>query len=123
MYVQFIKTDIVRFLQTTVPLLSCVLQQKVWKELSLNIKDNDIITPLQSSVIPGDSSTNQLTFYMTPSVKHLMQEKKFEEYSVILAKRSIAYGTQVYCVNSRRLVLLEIFLDGLIHTVTIESNV
>ena len=52
-----------------------------------------------------------------------MQEKKFELCSVILARRSIEYGTQVFCINFRRLVFSVIYLDGLIHTLPIENNV
>ena len=48
-----------------VSLLSClekVPERVVFKHLFNHFQDNDILSPLQSGFIPGDSTTNQLTF-------------------------------------------------------------
>ena len=48
-----------------IPLLSCldkVSERAVFKHLYNHFHDNNILTPLQSGFIPGDSTTNQLTF-------------------------------------------------------------
>ena len=39
-----------------------VMERVVFKHLYKHFYDNNIITPLQSAFIPGDSTTNQLTF-------------------------------------------------------------
>ena len=48
-----------------ISLLSCldkVSERAVFKHLYNHFHDNNILTPLQSGFIPGDSTTNQLTF-------------------------------------------------------------
>ena len=47
------------------PILSClekVPERVVFKHLYNHFRDNNILSPLQSGFIPGDSTTNQLTF-------------------------------------------------------------
>ena len=48
-----------------ISLLSClekVPERVVFKHLYNHFRDNDILSPLQSGFVPGDSTTNQLTF-------------------------------------------------------------
>ncbi len=42
--------------------ISKVLERAVFKYLYNHFKDNNILTPLQSGFVPGDSTVNQLTF-------------------------------------------------------------
>ena len=85
--------------------------------LNNHFNDNNIIIPLQSGFIPGDSITNQLTFLYDTFCQALDAGK---EVQVVFYDISKAFDrvlhTDALQKQSRRLVFLDIFLDGLIHT-------
>ena len=62
-----------------ISLLSClekVPERVVFKHLYNHFRDNDILSPLQSGFIPGDSTTNQLTFLYNTFCKALDARKE-----------------------------------------------
>ena len=62
-----------------ISLLSClekVPERVVFKHLYNHFRDNDILSPLQSGFVPGDSTTNQLTFLFNAFCKALDSEKE-----------------------------------------------
>ena len=61
-----------------ISLLSClerVAERAVFKHLYNHLHENSIVTPLQSSFIPGDSPTNQLT-YLYDTFSHALDSGK-----------------------------------------------
>ena len=62
-----------------ISLLSClekVPERVIFKHLYNHFRDNDILSPLQSGFIPGDSTTNQLTFLYNTFCKALDSGKE-----------------------------------------------
>ena len=55
---------------------SKVFECLVFKHLFNHIRDNNILTPLQSGFIPGDSTVNQLTFLYNTFCRALDEEKE-----------------------------------------------
>ena len=60
MFCLFIKRTISFFQVTTGQYLSYAKLEKQWSDVSINIASNQILTPLQSGFVPGDSTTCQL---------------------------------------------------------------
>ena len=52
-----------------------VAERDVFKHLYNHLHDNSILTPLQSGFIPGDSTTNQLT-YLYDAFSHALDSGK-----------------------------------------------
>ena len=55
---------------------SKVFERDVFKHLYNHLRDNNILTPLQSGFIPGDSTVNQLTFLYNRFYRALTKGKK-----------------------------------------------
>ena len=55
---------------------SKVLERLVFKHLFNHLRDNNILTPLQSGFIPGDSTVNQLTFLYNTFCRALDEGKE-----------------------------------------------
>ena len=68
-----------------------VFERLVFKYLYNHLHDNNILTPLQSGFIPGDSTVNHLTL----SVMLLILEKRFVSSFVTFLKPLTASGKQV----------------------------
>ena len=72
-----------------IPLPSClekVSERAVFKHLYNHFHDNNILTPLQSGFIPGDSTTNQLTFLYNTFCQAQDSGKDVRVYSVMSAR-------------------------------------
>ena len=55
---------------------SKVFERLVFKHLFNHLRDNNILTPLQSGFIPGDSTVNQLTFLYNTFCRALDEGKE-----------------------------------------------
>ena len=85
-----------------ISLLSClekVPERIIFKHLYNHLHDNCVLTPLQSGFIPGDSTTNQLTFLYNTFVKLWIQEKKYVWYCVMSARHSTVFGIKASFAN------------------------
>ena len=84
-------------------LLSClgkVPERVIFKYLYNHFRDNDILSPLQSGFIPGDSTTNQLTFLYNTFCKALDSDKeKYALSSAMSARHLTVSGTKAFSVN------------------------
>ena len=70
-----------------------------FKHVCNHLHVNNILTPYQSGFIPGDSTTNQLTFLYNTFSEALDSGKEVRWCSVISAKLLIVYGTKDFYVN------------------------
>ena len=57
---------------------SKVFERLVFKHLFHHLRDNNILTPLQSGFIPGDSTVNQLTFLYNTFCRALDEGKEIK---------------------------------------------
>ena len=75
-----------------------VLEKLVHKYVLSFCRDNAItcISSLQSGFVQGDSTVNQPIDIYNTFLKLSMKARKFVSYSVMSAKPSIEFGTQVY---------------------------
>ena len=69
-----------------------LLERLMFKYLFNHLRDNNLLSFLQSGFIPGDSTVNQLTFSTIHFVRHLTQVKKSGQYSVTSARLSTECG-------------------------------
>ena len=67
-----------------------VFERLVFKYLYNHLHDNNILTPLQSGFIPGDSTVNQLT-YLYDTFCHVLDSRK--EVRVVFCDISKALAT------------------------------
>ena len=100
-----------------------VFERLVFKYLFNHLRDNNLLSSLQSGSIPGDSTVNQLTFLYNTFCQALNPVKRLGLSSVISAKHSIVYGMLVSCINLKQLVSQEKSLIGSNIIFRIESNV
>ena len=80
-----------------------VLEKLVHKYVFIFFRDNDIITSLQSSFIPDDSTVNQVIDIYNTFCKALDEGKAVRAIFVMLAKPSSECGTRISFTNSKEL--------------------
>ena len=90
-----------------------VFERLVFKYLFNHLRDNNLLSSLQSGFLPGDSTVNQLTFFIILSAKHLIQAKRCGLFSVTSAKRLTVCGKLVYLLNFKQVVPHETIMLGL----------
>ena len=85
-----------------VSLLSCtskILERIVFKRVFNYLRDNNILTSHQSGFQPGDSTVNQLAYYIMFLAMPLIERKMLELFSVIFRKLSTGFGMKDCYLN------------------------
>ena len=90
-----------------------VCERIVFKYLFNHLRDNNLLSTLQSGFFLGDLTVNQLIFLYSFSAKLLNPVKRLRLSSMLSAKHSIVYGMLVSCINIKQLVSQEKSLTGL----------
>ena len=88
-----------------------VLEKIVHKHVFNFFQTNHAIT-LQSGLVPGDSTVDQLTDLYNTFCHALDEGKAVRVYYVILAKRLTEYGIRVCFTNSLLIVFLDHFSNS-----------
>ena len=84
-----------------------VFEWIVFKHLFNHLQDNNVLTPLQSGFIPGDSTVNQLTFLYNTFCQALDAGKEIRVVFCDISKVFDRVGIKVLFTNSKPLVLPE----------------